>query len=51
LLKAFSSLYGYRNDADGIRHALLEESNLEKEDATFMLVVCSAFIGYLYEKA
>jgi hypothetical protein len=51
LQKAFSNLYGYTNDADGIRHALLSEPNLKKEDATFMLVVCSAFIGYLYEKA
>jgi len=50
LHKAFSSLYGYTNDADGIRHALLDEPNLMKEDATFMLVACSAFVGFLYEK-
>ncbi len=51
LQKAFSSLYGYTNDADGIRHALLEETDLTKQDATFMLVACSAFVGFLYEKA
>jgi hypothetical protein len=51
LMKAFSSLYGYTNDADGIRHALLEEPNLTKQDATFMLVACSAFVGFLYEKS
>jgi len=48
--KAFSNLYGYTNDADGIRHALLEESGLTKDDALFMLVACSAFVGFLYTK-
>ncbi|MEP0914982.1 hypothetical protein NDI45_29225 [Leptolyngbya sp. GB1-A1] len=48
---AFSQLYGYTNDANGIRHALLDESNLDFEDAKFMLVSCSAFINYLKGKA
>lgn len=47
LKKAFSALYGYTSDADGIRHALLEDSNLTSEDARFMLVSCSAFINYV----
>ncbi len=51
LKKAFSSLYGYTSDADGIRHALLSETNLSFEDAKFMLVSCSAFINYLISKA
>ena len=51
LHKAFDSLYGYTSDADGIRHALLEESELDFEDAKFMLVACSAFINYLKVKA
>lgn len=46
LKSAFSSLYGYTSDAEGIRHALLEESNLTKADARFMLICCSAFINY-----
>lgn len=46
LKSAFSSLYGYSSDADGIRHALLEEVNLTQADARFMLVCCSAFINY-----
>jgi hypothetical protein len=46
LRKAFSSLYGYTSDADGIRHALTEESQLTKADARFMLVCCSAFVNY-----
>lgn len=49
LKSAFSSLYGYSSDANGIRHALLEESNLTKADARFMLVCCSAFINYALE--
>lgn len=47
LKSAFSSLYGYTNDADGIRHALIEESNLTSADARFMLISCSAFVNYV----
>ncbi|HAY3534872.1 hypothetical protein BAY06_07210 [Elizabethkingia anophelis] len=50
LKKAFSNLYGYTSEANGIRHALLEENDLEQEDAKFMLVSCSAFINYLAAK-
>jgi len=49
LKSAFSSLYGYTSNADGIRHALLEESKLTKADARFMLVSCSSFVNYLIE--
>ena len=51
LKSAFSSLYGYTSDAEGIRHALLDEPNLNFEDAKFMLVSCSTFINYLISKA
>jgi len=51
LKNAFSSLYGYTSDAEGIRHALLDEPNLHFEDAKFMLVSCSAFINYLIAKS
>lgn len=51
LKSAFGSLYGYTSDGDGIRHALLEESTLDSEDAKFMLVSCSAFVNYLTVKA
>ncbi len=47
LKKAFSSLYGYTSEADGIRHALVEEPNLTGADARFMLISCSAFINYV----
>lgn len=49
LKTAFSSLYGYTNDSDGIRHALSDKSSLTKGDAKFMLVCCSAFINYVID--
>lgn len=52
LKEAFSNLYTYTNDADGIRHALKEEKvNAEVEEAKFMIVACSAFVNYLVTKA
>jgi len=47
LKKAFSALYGYSSDANGIRHALMDEHDLTFDDAKFMLVACSAFVNYL----
>lgn len=47
----FGKLYGWTSDAGGIRHALLDQSAVEAEDARYMLVACSAFINYLYAKA
>jgi hypothetical protein len=49
LKSAFSSLYGYTSNAQGIRHALLDEPTLSKTDARFMLVCCSAFVNYVIE--
>jgi len=44
---AFSKLYGYTNDADGIRHSSMEDaSTVSKADARFMLICCSAFINF-----
>lgn len=51
LKKGFSNIYGYTSDASGIRHALLDEPNLDFENAKYMLVSCSAFINYLASKA
>lgn len=51
LKEAFKKLYGYTSDAEGIRHALMDESNLDFEDAKFMLVSCTAFTNYLIAKA
>ncbi len=49
LKNAFSSLYGYTSDAQGIRHALLSEPSLTKADARFMLVCCSSFVNFVVE--
>jgi hypothetical protein len=51
LEKGFSSIYGYTSDADGIRHALSEESTVDADDAKFFLVSCSAFVNYLIAKS
>lgn len=51
LKASLSSLYGYTSDAEGIRHAMLEEPTLTAVDSKFMLVACTAFINYLVGKA
>lgn len=48
--KAFNSLYGYTSDKDGIRHAMMEESDCDFHDAKYMLVACAAFVNYLVGK-
>lgn len=47
---AFLNLYGYTSDANGIRHALMEEPNLTADDAKFFLLTCTSFINYLKAK-
>jgi len=48
---AFTKIYGYSSNAQGIRRALMDEPDLEFEAAKFMLVACSAFVNYLLAKA
>ena len=48
---AFVAIYGYTSDADGIRHAMIDDSKCDFEDAKYMLVSCSAFVNYLIMKA
>lgn len=51
LKKSFTSLYGYTSDASGIRHSLIENgTDVDFEEAKFMLVTCSAFINFLKSK-
>jgi hypothetical protein len=50
LKEGFSKLYGYTSDADGIRHAMLEEPNIGIEDAKYFLLACTSFINYLKSK-
>jgi hypothetical protein len=45
------SLYGYTSDEDGIRHAILEEKDLDFDEAKFMLVACSALVNFIIAKA
>ena len=47
---AFSQLYGYTSDQDGIRHGGINFVNAPEEDARYMLVSCSAFVNYLKNK-
>ena len=47
---AFSSLYGYTSDENGIRHGGIDFTNAPAEDAKYMLITCSAFVNYLIEK-
>ncbi|MAR01751.1 MAG: hypothetical protein CMI00_14585 [Oceanospirillaceae bacterium] len=47
LKKGFSSIYGYTSDQGGIRHAMLDEPNINVSDAKYFLVSCSSFINYL----
>lgn len=51
LRKALDGLYGYSSGGGGIRHALLEASDITREEAVLMLVTCSAFVNYLIAKA
>ena len=51
LRAGFLSLYGYTSDEGGIRHAMLEESNVGYDEAKYMVVACSAFINFLTAKA
>ena len=50
LRQGFSSLYGYTNDADGIRHAILDEQEVTESDARYWLISCNAFANYLLSK-
>ena len=43
----FIKLYGYSNDADGIRHAMMDEPNLTQTDARYFLLSCTSFVNYL----
>lgn len=49
--EACNKLYGWTNDEDGVRHSLMDESDLSQEDTLFVLVACSSFANYLIVKA
>lgn len=47
LVGAWNQLYGYTSDSDGIRHGSVADSDVDESLATYFLVTCSAFVGYL----
>lgn len=53
LKKAFSMLYGYTSDEEGVRHALVlrDGAAVDEADALFMLGACASFVSYLVAKA
>ena len=51
LRSGICSLYGYTSNEGGIRHAILDQDRVEREEAIFMLVACSALVHYLVAKA
>jgi AbiJ N-terminal domain 4 len=51
LREAMSKLYGYASDEGGIRHASLEESNIDEAEAKFMIVACSAFVNFCVQRS
>jgi hypothetical protein len=51
LREGMNKLYGYTSDEGGIRHALLEESNVEEAEAKFMMVACSAFVNFCVQRS
>lgn len=52
LKEAFSKLYGYTSDEQGIRHALLEKNSpdVDLDEAMFMFGACASFAAYLVNK-
>lgn len=52
LKAAFSKLYGYTNNEQGIRHALLEKDSPDVglDEAMFMFGACASFAAYLVNK-
>jgi hypothetical protein len=49
--QALLKLYGYTSDEGGIRHSLVESTNIDEPDARFMLVTCSAFVNYFISRS
>lgn len=52
LKEGFKKLYGYTNDEQGIRHALLDKGapDVGRDEAVFMFGACASFAAYLATK-
>lgn len=46
---AWSQMYGWTSDADGVRHGGIEAADSDQALAKYVLVTCSAFVSYLTE--
>jgi len=46
---AWSQMYGWTSDADGIRHGGIDPAEVDQALAKYMLVTCSAFVSHLIE--
>ncbi|OLO05092.1 hypothetical protein BTW07_05620 [Salinicola socius] len=44
---AYSKIYGFSSQPNGIRHGMLDEDEIGYDEALYMLVVCSAFVNYV----
>jgi hypothetical protein len=51
LKAALKQLYGFSSDADGVRHAIMEQTTVGYDEAKFMLVACAAFVNFIFGKA
>ncbi|PZE89347.1 hypothetical protein DEJ00_11430 [Curtobacterium sp. MCLR17_039] len=49
LESAWSKMYGWTSDAQGIRHAAIDQADADQSLAKYMLVACSAFVSYVME--
>lgn len=46
---AWSKMYGWTSDADGIRHGTIDAPDADQALAKYMLVTCSAFVSHVIE--
>ena len=51
LESAWTKMYGWTSDADGIRHGGIDAPDSDAALAKYMLVVCSAFVSHIIEVA
>ena len=48
--KTHSHLYSWTSDHGGIRHSIKDADKVERADAQYMLVTCSAFVNCLFTR-
>jgi hypothetical protein len=48
---AIASLYGWTSDDGGIRHGIFGAETVNRAEAQFMLIACSALVNFIVSKA